>query len=100
MPVTPRPVAILQELSNADKHRQLHLTTGHCGRDIAICGAQLHNCEVVHIQQRDSGPISDVDELALITLRYSGLSPQIHVQHQFVFGVTFADDRSTLAPDG
>lgn len=83
-------IAILNRLSNKDKHRLLHTTVLTLGeaqprfvgvRDIA----ELHEVEVI------LGPLENDRTLARLLLKPDGPDPKIQMEGQFSFGVAFAE---------
>ncbi len=89
-------LALLADLSNIDKHRQIHLIAGHVWAPSQSLGNILTtDCVVLSTEIGASGPVEDGAELGRIELQITGPHPQVQVNYNFMFGVTFAEPTST-----
>lgn len=95
-----QPLSLLRELSNIDKHRHIHLTTGHLwNQERYVSSIQASNCNVLDVVVSAApGPIADGTELGRVRFEATGTNPSIRLGHSFVFGVTFAEPTLTWHP--
>jgi hypothetical protein len=84
------PLAVLNRLSNRDKHRLIHATVGqnagagpgfHFGQDVL----GLNNVQLTF------GPLEDGAELARINIETSGPSPAVEVDGEFAIDIALRD---------
>lgn len=92
-------LALLSDLSNIDKHRTIHLLTSHVwAPNNLLASLDLTDCLVSEVKGTASGPVQDGAELARLSVRITGPNPQLQVNAQFLFGVTFEEPAFTWHP--